>query len=206
MERDMDKPSDEGFTFPAEFAAAIADIVSFWAALEYNINMSIWHLAGVYPAIGACITTQIYTLDGRMKALQAIAKLRKVDKTLIDKINKFHESTRAPLELRNRIIHDCWFRSQDGNNMSQLELGAKGVLTYGFKTISIESLQEDRKKIKDAMRQATELRDSIEDALPTLPEIPLTELHPTVLYSQGHEQTRSIDKTFLLFPPKPSRG
>lgn len=204
----MSEPSNDnhptGFTFPAEFATAIADIINYWATLEYNINMSIWHLAGVYPAIGACITTQIYTLDGRLKALQALAKLRKANKKLIEKISKFHESVRKPSEIRNRIIHDGWFQSREG--MSQLELGAKGVLTYGFKSIPITSLQEDRKKVRYAMQQATKLRDSIENALPTLPEIPLKELHPTVLHSPGHEQTRSIDNTFLLFPPKPSRG
>ena len=67
-EPSADNPPRE-FKFPAEFAAAIAEVTSYWAALEYNIDMSIWHLAGVYPAIGACITTQIYTLDGRLKAL-----------------------------------------------------------------------------------------------------------------------------------------
>jgi hypothetical protein len=208
VERGMSEQSDDpptGFTFPDEYAAAIAEVTSYWAALEYNIDMSIWHLAGVYPAIGACVTAQIYTLHGRLKALEALAKLRLANKKLIDKINKFDESVRTPLDIRNRITHNCWFRNKEGS-MSQLELGAKGVLTYGFKPILIDSLKKDCGKVRHAMLKATKLRDLIEDALPTLPEIPLKELHPTVLHSPGHEQTRSIYNTFLLFPPKPSQA
>jgi hypothetical protein len=33
-----------------------------------------------------------------------------------------------------------------------------------------------------------------------LPEIPLGELHPTVIHGRGHEQTRSIGQTFSSFP------
>jgi hypothetical protein len=31
-----------GFEFPDDYAQCIAKIISFWSALEYNINLSIW--------------------------------------------------------------------------------------------------------------------------------------------------------------------
>jgi hypothetical protein len=206
MTESPDEIEYKGFKFPPEHAECIAEITSFWAALEYSVDMSIWHLAGVYPAIGACITSQIYTLNGRLEALCALLKLRQAPQTLIDRVNKFSGHVRKPLEIRNRITHDCWFKSQETGAMSQLNIGAKGVLTYGFKPMPIEPLRGDREIVRKAMRQATELRDSIERALPSLREIPLKELHPTVLHNQGHEQTRSIGNTFLLFPPRPSQA
>jgi hypothetical protein len=207
MEESSDKRPFEGFAFPAEFATCITEVISYWAALESNINMAIWHLAGVYPAIGACLTEQIFNLDNRLKALRALLALRKAPTTLIDRINRFSERVRKPQELRNRITHDTWHQSlDDDKGMLQLEIGAKGALTYDFKHITIESLQADRDEVRKAMREAVQIRDAIEDALPTLPEIPLKELHPIVLRSRVQRQTRSIDETFLLFPPKPSRG
>jgi len=88
--------------------------------------------------------------------------------------------------------------------MLQLEIGAKRTLTYGFKPIPIESLKADQDTVRNAMREAVAIRDATETSLPTLPEIPLGELHPTVIHGRGHEQTRSIGQTFRLFPPKPS--
>jgi hypothetical protein len=193
-----------GFDFPADYAQCIAKITSYWSALEYNINLSIWHLAGVYPAIGACITEQIFTLDGRMKALFALLRLRQAPDNLIKRVNKFAEKSRKAQAIRNRIAHHTWHRKTESGKMVQMEVGAKGMLTYRFKDILIEALLADQETVKNAMAEATGIRDTIEAALPTLPEIPLAELHPIVLHGQGHERTRSSDKTFLLFPPKPS--
>ncbi|HEV7911221.1 MAG TPA: hypothetical protein VGP28_09090 [Methylocella sp.] len=204
-----DHPEDaddlEGFKFASEFDKQIAEITACWSCLEYYISMSIWHLAAVYPAIGACITSQIYTLDGRLKALVSLLVLRKAPAELQARVNKFSERVRGPSEIRNRLIHDQWFTSQAPAEMKQMEMLARGTLKYGFKTVSITDLRKDRAKIISAMKEASAIRAAIETALPTLPEIPLTELHPIILHDQGHEQTRSSDKTFLLFPPRPSQ-
>ncbi|MGA2567813.1 MAG: hypothetical protein ABSF41_13425, partial [Pseudolabrys sp.] len=79
------------------------------------------------------------------------------------------------------------------------------TLTYGFTVVPIETLKADQETVRNAMKDAVAIRDAIEESLSTLPEIPLKELHPTVLHGRGHEQTRSIGNSFLLFPPKPSQ-
>ena len=196
------KPS-KGFEFPPEFAQCISQVIACWSTLEYNIDMSIWHLAGVYPAVGACITSQIFTLDGRLKALLALLKLRKASDALVSRVNKFSERVRKPLEIRNRITHDTWGQNPETKKMAQLNIGAKGILTYGFKPIAIEVLQEDLQTVRTAMKESADIREAIENALPTLPEIHLRELQPTVFRSQDQKQTRASDGTFLLFPPKP---
>lgn len=193
-----------GFEFPDDYAQCIAKIISFWSALEYNINLSIWHLAGVYPAIGACITEQIYTLDGRTRALLALLKLRRASDELERRVNRFSDKTRKAQDVRNKIAHHTWHQGVESKEMMQLEIGAKRTLTYDFKHIPIESLKTDQDTVRNAMREAAAIRDAIEASLPTLPEIPLGELHPTVIHGRGHEQTRSIGQTFRLFPPKPS--
>lgn len=113
----------------------------------------------MYPAIGACITSQIFTLDGRLKALGALAALREVPEVLAKRINMFGERVRRPLELRNRVMHDQWFQGIRTQAMSQLEIGAKGSLTFGFKPVPIETLQEHREKVRIAMREACAIRE-----------------------------------------------
>ena len=99
MSGSSEKPEFEGFEFPAEYAQCIAQVTASWPAPENNINLSIWHLAGIYPAIGACMTEQIYTLDGRLKALSALLKLRRGPQDLLDKIDKFAERVRKAREM-----------------------------------------------------------------------------------------------------------
>jgi hypothetical protein len=202
MASEPEKP--RGFEFPADFASCIASITSFWASLEYSIDMSIWHLAGVYPAIGACMTGQIYTLNNRLLALQSLLKLRQAPQPIIDRVNRFSEKIRKTQEIRNRITHDPWYQSPTTKEMSQLEIGAKGTLTYNRKSVPIASLRSDAEKVRAAMSEASGIRGAIEDALPTLPKILLSSLHPTVHHYPGNEQTRATDGTFRLFPPQPS--
>ena len=195
-----------GFDFPPEYAQCIAKIISYWAALEYSINMAIWHLAGVYPAVGACMTEQIFTLDGRLKSLTSLLKLRRASPDILKRVNKFAEHSHKPRDIRNGIAHDTWYQGTESKRMSQLIIGARGVLTYDYKPIELADLEADCSIVQRAMWQATAIRDSIEIALPTLPEIPLGELHPTWLLSGGNEQTRSSDYRFVLFPPRPSQA
>jgi hypothetical protein len=120
-----DSPKDEpypGFDFPDDYAQCIAKIVSFWSALEYNINLSIWHLAGIYPAIGACITEQIYTLDGRTKALLALLKLRRASDELVRRVNRFSEKSRKAQDIRNKIAHHT------GIAPANVEIGGAALL------------------------------------------------------------------------------
>jgi hypothetical protein len=204
----MGAASDEqprGFTFPPEFADCITEIVSFWAFVDYSIDMSIWHLAGVFPAIGACMTAQIYSFDGRMKALAALLNFRRAPSALIKRANRFAESSRKALNVRNRVAHDCWFQKTDTKEILQLKVGAKGVLTYAIKHVSIEALRADREVVRKAMREAGAIRDAIEAVLPTLPEIPLRELLPMTRASPAPQQNQSTAEQFALYPPKPSQ-
>jgi hypothetical protein len=204
MSESSESPDNLGIDFPDEYSQGIAKVISFWSCLESHINMSVWHLAGVYPAIGVCLTEQIFTLDGRLKALLALLKLRRAPDDLVRRVNKFSERVRRSQEIRNRVVHDTWHQGAVTKEMVQLKIGAKDTLSYGFKKIAIEDLISDQETVRRSMVEALELRNSIEDALPTLPEIPLGELHPVVFHSGGRQQTRATDRTFVLFPPKPS--
>ncbi len=206
MEESSDDNTHKGFVFPAEYAEGIAQIISCWSALESNINMAIWHLAGVYPAIGACLTEQIFNLNSRLRALLALLKLRRASDELVGRVKRFSEYSHKASDIRNRVVHHTWHQGMETKKMMRLEIKVQGTLAYGFKPIEPEDLNADIVEVRKAMREASDIRDAIERALPTLPDIPLTELHPTVLRSGGSPQTRSSDYTFVLFPPKPSRN
>jgi hypothetical protein len=90
----------------AFIADCIARVTSCWAGLEYDISATIWALAEMRPALGTCVTSQIYTLQGRLNAVLALAKLRRVDQDIIDRLNRFSHRIREGQDQRNRIIHN----------------------------------------------------------------------------------------------------
>ena len=86
-ERPRLSPGD--LKFIPEYADQIAHAVNNWAFLEYAVNSIIWDLAGVRPALGACITAQIYPMHARLNALVALLRLRRAPLVLVGKVNNF---------------------------------------------------------------------------------------------------------------------
>lgn len=148
-----------------------------WAALEHLINDVIWAVAEVQPAYGACITAQIFNIDGRLRALLALLKLRRGSKSLLARVNRFAEDVRGPSERRNRIVHDPWMRREDGPT-TKLEITANRTLRFAIRDVDLDDVKKDVDSIIDIVRAFVKIRDDIIAALPTLPEIPHEELRP----------------------------
>lgn len=162
-----------------EFLQTIGLIARDWGALEYLINQAIWRLSNTYPALGACVTAQIFTVDGRLKALASLLKIRRADKKLIDRLNKFTEAVRTPTVLRNRNIHDLWATSvRDKNTAYRIQITAQHKLSFERIEVTIDSLKSDHKKIHECLKQFGRIHDAILAAAPTLPGIPRGELIP----------------------------
>jgi hypothetical protein len=149
------------FHFLPEFAELISHAANSWAYLEYYINASIWTLAGVAPALGACVTSQVYTINARLDALVALMKLRRVDDQLIKRVSRFQGSVREAQDLRNRIVHDLWFNDNHvPKNMGRLRITATRDLKFGIDSITIESLRSDVTKIEVRRREAGAIRST----------------------------------------------
>lgn len=167
------------FAFVPEFADCIARIASLWARLEYDIDVCIWALADIRPALGACITAQIYTTNGRISALLALADVRNLDPRIIGKVNKFASAYRDALDARNRTIHDLWLKDQrQPENMGRLRIKADKKLKFSIESYTLLELQSDMHTVEKRVTEFDTIRKSIEAALPSLPEIPSVKLHP----------------------------
>jgi hypothetical protein len=180
MPEQSDQPV-KGFKFLPAYAGLIADAANRWAYLEYYINSSIWLLAEVKPAIGACLTAQMHTLNAKLSALLSLLKLRKADQALIDKVNKFASSVRDALDARNRDVHDVWLNDNiNKDKMGKLRITADKVLKFRIEEVDIEELRADVEIIEKRRIQAGEIREEVTRALPSLPQMSHAELHPII--------------------------
>lgn len=152
---------------PYEYASEIAYIVSYWAQLEYDLDLIIWDLAGLYdsPKIAACLTAQYSTVAHRFNALISIARLRGVPEFEIGKLNKFKERVLALADRRNRVVHDPWLTSVDYINPTghstgktyRLQKTARARLEYAYKPISVEELKALKDEIIAALGEFSEI-------------------------------------------------
>jgi hypothetical protein len=171
-EQDFDVPADLHPTALQHIGAIASD----WGALEFMISDLTWRLAAVFPALGACMTAQIYTFNSRVDALIALLRIRQADTTLIADLNRFKDRSRGPQELRNRIVHDAWTRNDRTGRTMRLEITARSRLSFGLVLVTLKELKEQRTLIRNFVTSFSPIRERILRALPTLPEIPLREL------------------------------
>jgi len=171
----------ETFQFLPNYANLIAEAANQWAYIEYLVAKSIWLLADVKPAMGACVTSHVYTTHAKLSALLALLKLRKAPQPLIDKVNKFAADFRDGAEARNRLVHDVWLTDNlHPDKMGKLRITADKILKFKAETIESEALAADVLIIEKRRKEMTAISREIEVALPTLPEMSHSELHPIV--------------------------
>jgi|KBSMisStaDraftv2_1062788.scaffolds.fasta_scaffold387857_2 hypothetical protein len=162
-----------------DYAILIGRVASSWSAVEANINFATWAVAGIAPALGACMTAQINSLDGRLRALLALLKLRRAPASLIKNVNKFADEIRGPNERRNRIIHDAWYWNSSGQ-VARMEVVAPRKLKMDLIETSLDDLRNDLVYVREFTARAVSIKESIYAALPSLPGIPPEELEPIV--------------------------
>ena len=121
---------------------AIGKVAANWAALEMLINSAIWQIAEIPDHLGACVTSQIYTFDGRMKALISILGVRGDFDDVVRNLNKFHEKSRAFAQRRHRTVHDPWVGDLKSGVPQRLEVTADKRLVSGYKPISTRDLTD----------------------------------------------------------------
>lgn len=104
------------------FHTQVGRIASQWAALDHAIDQTIWLLAEVTPALGACITTQLTSTSARIRVLHALLLLRDGSDAIIAKLNRFNAKMYSALEKRNRAVHDPWGIDDASGSVSQIRV------------------------------------------------------------------------------------
>ena len=175
----VDKGTNPEFKFIPKYADTIASIANQSATIEFYVNHSIWIVANIDSPSGACITSQIYTLQGRLSALLALLNLHRAPDALIKRVNKFSEKVRGPTENRNRILHDIWLKdNRNLESMGRLQMTAAKTLKFEIVDVPETELQAISDELGACRLEMYEIRGDIFSAQPTFPGIPPTELNP----------------------------
>ncbi len=164
----MPKLEDETHFYPLKNGdphyEAIGRVASAWSYFEFHVNQEIWMLSALDDERGACVTSHIYNISARIKALLALLELMDEDhpepvqadgkpredslRDIITKIKKLSDKQIEPISRkRNRIIHDTWMYGKRTGAIAQIRATADRKLDYGFRPAELGEINATHKRI-----------------------------------------------------------
>lgn len=158
---------------------AIGRVASAWAYFEFHVNQAIWFLSALDDERGACVTSHIYTIPARIKALLALLELNDQDypepvqangkpreyslRDIIKKLKKLNDKQIEPVSReRNRIVHDTWMYGKTTGTIAQIRATADRKLDYGFRPGDLEEINATHKRILQLDRDFQILASAIQ--------------------------------------------
>lgn len=149
---------------------ALGMVTANWGALEAMVSSSIWQIGEIPDEIGICLTSQIYTLDGKLKALVTLLSVRGNFENVISKLNKFHEKLRGVSSARNRATHDPWVGDENTGVPHRLQATAEKTLVFEHKPVPTSQLYELARAISEKIDEFDEI---IRPAILRFPPLPI---------------------------------
>ena len=143
---------------------AIGRVASAWSYFEFHVNQEIWMLSARDDERGACVTSHIYNISARIKALLALLELMDEDhpepvqangkpreyslRDIITKLKKLSDKQIEPISRkRNRIIHDTWMYGKRTGAIAQIRATADRKLDFGFRPADLGEINATHKRI-----------------------------------------------------------
>jgi hypothetical protein len=83
----------------------IGRITTTWAKFEHWIDQAIWALANVHDREGACITSQINSIHGKFRALQALMIEAQRPEGIRRKVASMSGEAAEVVQVRNKFAH-----------------------------------------------------------------------------------------------------
>ena len=144
-----------------ELNTLIGQVASGWAYVEHILDGIIWELVGVEPSYGACITAQVMGIGNRCRILLALAELKHLDKSIVDRITELMRRSYDTGELRNRIVHNPWFLEHQSKTATQFKSMPWSERSYGMKTKDKKYLDTVLAKIGRRTQEAARIRAEV---------------------------------------------
>jgi len=140
--------------------AYVGRIASDWAHVEHTLDLIIWELAGIDPAMGACITAQMNGVYSRCKAIIAQLKLweKGTDTSLASLINATTDimnKQSQPGDKRNRVVHYPWYVYTGTQKTAQFKAMPHKDYRYGLHQVDKEELEQALESIQKFSERTT---------------------------------------------------
>jgi len=144
----------------------VGEIASLWSQLELHLDMLIWELLGAKQPAAACVTSQLGSASGRLRAIKALVDLYGASDEITRTINKFSGDVEAVQIKRNRAVHDAWQTGLTSKRVYQLRVAIKGnKLLFESEPISVRELDRTIAQIRRLFLKAYRFKERLPSGL-----------------------------------------
>jgi hypothetical protein len=123
------------------FFQMVGRVSSGWSYLEQTIDDFIWTLAGVDHAKGACITSQIQSVEWKLRAVIALIELSGGSADIIKKFKKLSGDAVSLATHRNRIVHDPLLYAFASKKVTASRMTANKTLEYSMVPVNLDEMK-----------------------------------------------------------------
>lgn len=148
----------------------IGKLTESWAQLEYAIDHMIWGMANIQQALGACITSQLMSVNPRMKAFRSLAATLGAGQESLDRIGKLQGTLSRLQTKRNRAVHDPRMMNTNTKDLDRLQITATSKLEFGWQPETPESLAAIRQEVEECIKEFCALASDVTAEIRSLPE------------------------------------
>jgi hypothetical protein len=149
--------------------AAVGRLALNWSAFEAIVTSAIWQIGEMDDDIGACVTSQIPSFEGKMQALVSILDVRGGFKKVIENVNAFHKNVRPLGTFRNRLIHDPLYFDPDTGVAQRLQITSHKSLVLGHQAASTDDIESKAVEIADIISRFQAIIKPAIDRFPARP-------------------------------------
>jgi hypothetical protein len=143
----------------APYLRRVGEIASLWSQLELQLDMLIWDLLEARQPAAACVTAQLGSASGRLRAIKALTDLYGAAEETKRTINKFASQIDALQIKRNRAVHDAWQTGVNSRRVYQLRVAIKdNKLLFDYDQRSVLELDRTIAQIRGLFLRACRLR------------------------------------------------
>lgn len=142
----------------------IGIICAEWASFEARLDLTIWMLTGLAPAVAAAVTSQITGPVPRLRVILSLLEIKGAAKQLRDKIADFMNKTHGVADERNRVVHDPWYFEHIGQAVEQRRSGRiRKSFVHDYVEVAVADLDDIAKRIYDHHMNFMEIYVEIQD-------------------------------------------
>ncbi|MGD0141609.1 MAG: hypothetical protein ABSC92_00460 [Rhizomicrobium sp.] len=168
------------------YLVAVGRIAGIWAQLEFLINDAIWELANVEGGAGACLTAQIVSSNGRIKALVSLVHYRGARDELLKAFNKFGSDVDDLGRQRNRFVHDPVGINKDTGELFRVNVTADRKLDSSLKVADFSAMAALHREIAQTCTRFGLLYGRALNELPPWPRKQFASSPRGILASRSH--------------------
>ncbi|WP_284946041.1 hypothetical protein [Acidisoma cladoniae] len=149
-----------------EYALAVGWIAGLWSQIEAGLDEAIWELANVEIGPGACITSHIGSIGGRIRAFMSLIDYRGATTEQAKYWNGLFVKVEGLGRRRNRFVHDAITIGGESGILRRRQVTADRKLVFDYLEADLAQMKDLQNELRSTSVTVHESYQKLANELP----------------------------------------